>query len=61
MLAAQASGAQIEPFWLTVYQNGSRMNIRHPAAVGMPLGMTYIMTELGCFPTQFALQYLCPL
>lgn len=50
MLIAQASGAQVEALWLTIYHNSSRMNIRHPAAIGVALGMAHIMTKLSGFP-----------
>ena len=46
MLSTQASGAQVEAFGLTVYSNRNRVNIGQPAAVGMALGVAYIMTEL---------------
>jgi hypothetical protein len=46
MLVAQAPGAQVEMFYLAVDINGSRVYIRRPAAVGMTLGVAYIMTEL---------------
>ncbi len=50
MLSAQAPGAQVEPFCLTVNINGSGMDIGYPAAVGAALGVTDIMAELWCFP-----------
>ena len=46
MLVAQAPGAQVEAFWLAAYSDSGRVNIRHPAAVGVALGMADIMTEL---------------
>jgi hypothetical protein len=46
MLTAQAPGTQVKPFWLAVYYDGSGMNIGHPAAVGVALGVADIMTEL---------------
>jgi hypothetical protein len=49
VLVAQASGAQVEPFWLAVYHDGDRVDIGHPAAVGVPLGVADIMTELRSF------------
>ena len=57
MLGAQASGAQVKAPGLTVNENRSRVDIGHPAAVGMPLGMADIVTELWRFTTQIALQY----
>ena len=47
MLGAKASGAQVKTFWLSTNGDGHRVNIGHPAAVGVALGMTDIMTELG--------------
>ena len=47
---AQAPGAQVKAFWLSVNDNGSRVYIGYPAAVGVALGMADIMTELGRFP-----------
>ena len=46
MLGAQASGAQVKPFWLAIYNDSDRVNIGHPATVGMALGMANVMTEL---------------
>jgi hypothetical protein len=50
MLVAQAPGAQVKPFWLTIYDDGSWVDIRHPAAVGVALGVTDVMTKLRRFP-----------
>ncbi len=47
MLGTQASGAQVKSFWLTIYNNSRRVNIRHPAAISMAFGVAYAMTELG--------------
>jgi len=46
VLGAQAPGAQVKPFWLSIDSDGGGVNVRHPAAVGMAFGMTDIMTEL---------------
>jgi len=51
MLGAQTPGAQVHTFSLAVNDEGSRVNIGYPAAVGMPLGVTYVMTKLRCFAT----------
>jgi hypothetical protein len=56
MLAANTPGTQVKPLLLTVYNEGNRMNIWHPAPFGMALGMTDIVTELGRFTTPIALQ-----
>ena len=47
MLSTQASGAQVESFLLTIYNDSSRVNIRHPATIGAVFGVTNIVTELG--------------
>ena len=46
MLTAQAPGAQVKAFLLTVNFDSGGMNIGHPAAVGVALGVADIMTEL---------------
>jgi hypothetical protein len=46
MLCSQTPGAEVKTFLLTVNNNRGRVNIWYPAAVGMPLGVTDIMTEL---------------
>ena len=47
MLGAQAPGAQVKPFWLTVYNESSGVNIRQPLPFGVALGVAHIITELG--------------
>lgn len=47
MLTAQASGAQIQPFWLTLNGDSNGVNIRHPVALGMTFRVAYVVTELG--------------
>ncbi len=56
MLTAQASGAQIEMFGLTINNNGSRVNVRHPVALGVALGVADIITILRRFSADIALQ-----
>ena len=46
MLSAQASGAQVESLWLTIYNDSDGVNIRYPAPLGMALRVTNIVTEL---------------
>ena len=46
MLSAQASGAQVESFLLTVYNDSNRVNIRQPATVSSVLRVAHIVTEL---------------
>ena len=49
MLIAQASGTQVKPFWLTIYSDSNRVDIRHPAAVSSAFRVTNVVTELVCF------------
>jgi len=49
MQGTQAPCAKVKPGLFSVYNNRSRMDIRHPSAIGMVLGMAYIMAELGRF------------
>jgi hypothetical protein len=51
VLGAKASGAQVESFRLTIYDDSNRVNIGHPATVGAAFRVAYIMTELGSFST----------
>ncbi len=46
MLSAQASGAQVKSFWLTIYNDSNRVNIRHPAPFGVAFRVAHIVTEL---------------
>jgi len=47
MLVAQAPGAQVHPFCLSIYDDGNRVDIGQPLALGMPLRIAYIMAEAG--------------
>ena len=47
VLGAQASSAEVKSFLLTIYNDSSRVNIRHPATISMTFGVAHIMTELG--------------
>ena len=47
MLGAQASGAQVKPFWLAINTDSGWMNVWYPAAVGVAFGVADIMSELG--------------
>jgi len=51
MLSAQASGAQVKAFLLTVYNESDRVNIRYPTPFSVAFRVAHIVTELGCFPT----------
>ena len=61
MLSTQTPGAQVEPFWFAIYNNGRRVDVGHPAAVSMTLGVAHIMTKLRRFTTQITLQNFFPL
>ena len=50
MLVAQAPGAQVKPFGLAIYIDSGGMNVGHPMAVGVALGMADVMPKLRCFP-----------
>ncbi len=51
MLSAQASGAQVKSFSLTVYTESDRVNIRQPTPPSVAFRVAYIITELGYFTT----------
>ena len=61
MVSAEAPGAEVETLRLAVYGEGYGVNIRHPEAVGMPLGVTHIMSELRRFTTKITFQFIFPL
>jgi hypothetical protein len=46
ILSSEASCADVEFFTFTGNNYSSRMDIGHPSAAGMALGMTHIMTKL---------------
>ena len=50
VLIAQASGAQVESFRLTIYNESNRVNIRYPAPVSSVFRVAHVVTELRCFP-----------
>jgi len=51
MPGAQAPGTQVHTLSLAVNDEGGRVNIGYPAAVGTPLGVAYVMTKLCRFTT----------
>lgn len=53
MLTAETPGADIEALSLPSKNYRSLLDIRQPAPPGMTLGVTYIITKLGYFPTEF--------
>ena len=46
MLGADAAGAQVQVSGLPVNDDGCRVNIRYPAALGVALGMANVITGL---------------
>ena len=46
---AQAPGAQVKVFHLTIDEDSGGVNIGYPAPVGMAFGVADIMTELRYF------------
>jgi len=46
MLIAEASGAQVESFGLTIDDDRNRVNIGYPATIGTVFRVAYIMTKL---------------
>ena len=61
MLSTQATGTKVKPFLFTVYCYRNRMDIGHPAASGMTLGVADIITELRRLATHLTLHNLFPL
>jgi len=58
VLGAEASGADIEPLWFSVYDKRGGEDIGLPLPVGAPLRVTYIVTELRALVTEVAFQCL---
>lgn len=56
ILGTDTSGTEFEPLRLSANGNGGALNIGHKPAVGMHLGMAYVLAKLDCFTTQVALQ-----
>jgi hypothetical protein len=46
ILSSYASCAKVKPFIFTGDNHSDRMDVGHPIAAGMALGMTHIMTKL---------------
>jgi hypothetical protein len=61
MLVAQAAGAEVHLPGLALDGYGHRVYIGQPVAVGTPFRVANVMTELGRFATDIALQALSPL
>ncbi len=49
MLCAETTGADIKPFGLAINKQSSRVDIGHPAAIGVVLRMADIIAELWSF------------
>jgi hypothetical protein len=54
MLITQALGTQIDLFCFSIENDGSSLNIRHPAPPGMLFRMAYPMAEVCRFATDIA-------
>jgi len=50
MLSAQTTSAEIKPLCTTFNSNCDRLDVRHPAAPGMLLGMAHAIAKVRCFP-----------
>jgi len=51
MLVTEAPGAQVKPFRLSVYNDGSGMNVGYPLPIGVAFGVADIVSKLGCLTT----------
>jgi hypothetical protein len=58
MLGTQTSGTDVDPLFLTIYNDGSPGDIGHPAPCGMALGVGNIIPDHRFFATQLTLQRL---
>ena len=58
VVGTEAAGADGHPLWFSVYGKGNRVDIGHPAALGMTLGMAHIITEHRRFAADITLQFL---
>ena len=56
IMSAQASGAQVEVFGLAIDNDGGRVHVGYPGALGMALGVADIITGLRYFPAQITFQ-----
>ena len=57
VLSAQAAGAEVKVPRLAVDIDGGGVDIGGPAAVGMPLGVTDVLTEKRGLTANIALQF----
>ena len=55
VLGAEASGADVDFSFLSLYHNRSPLDIRQPAPGGMLFGMAYTAPKLNSFTANFAL------
>jgi hypothetical protein len=56
VLGAQASGAEVHPFRLTVYGDDDGVDVGRLAPIGVALGVAYIMAEQRRLAADIALQ-----
>jgi len=54
MLAAQATGTQIEPFRFTIDNNRGWLNVGQPTSFSMLLGVAYLIAKADCFAAEVA-------
>ena len=47
-----AAGAQVKPYRSAADLEGSRLDVGHPGAPGVLLGMAYLIAETQCFSTE---------
>jgi len=57
MLSAQASHTDIKPPLLATNNYSSFTNMRQPASFGVTLGMTHLLTKLGCLSTKVTFRH----
>jgi hypothetical protein len=61
VLGAEASGADVDFSFPSLYHNRSSVNIGQPASQGMLLGVTYIMPSLSFFTANIAFHRNLPI
>ena len=55
LMRAQASGADTKTGLFPVKDDGGPVDVGQPLPLGMPVGMTHVVTGLGHFSADFAL------
>ena len=56
VLGAETSGADVEPFLLSIYGKCGVLDIRMPFSVRAPFGVAHIVAKLGTFAAKVAFQ-----